>query len=247
MELYSEVLQKFRLAGQGLYDGPLPPEDVDRQRLIEYFDPLPQFYVPLEEQRIDAATYPFHAINQRPMHMYHSWDSQNTWLRQITAENYLFMNRAQGEKMGIADKSWVWVTSHNGKIRVQVKLMEGCQENTVWTWNAIGKQKGAWGLSEDAPESQRGFLMNHLISELLPAAQDERRLTNSDPITGQAAWYDLRVSITPAGKDEPPTSWPEFDAIKPLPGAQASPKQWRYQTHKAVPLKRDFSDILKRS
>ena len=247
MELYSEVLQKFRLAGQGLYDGPLPPETVDRQRLVQYFDPLPFFYVPLEEQRIDAHTYPFHAINQRPMHMYHSWDSQNTWLRQITAENYLFMNRAQGEQMGIIDESWVWVTSHNGKIRVQVKLMEGCQENTVWTWNAIGKQKGAWGLSDDAPESQRGFLMNHLISELLPAAQDERRLTNSDPITGQAAWYDLRVSITPAGADEPATSWPQFDAIKPLPGASASPKQWRYQTHKAVPLKRDFSDILKRS
>jgi sulfite dehydrogenase (quinone) subunit SoeA len=47
--------------------------------------------------------------------------------------------------MGIEDDSWVWVESHNGKIRVQVKLMEGCEEHTVWTWNAIGKQKRRLG------------------------------------------------------------------------------------------------------
>ncbi|WP_240610036.1 molybdopterin oxidoreductase family protein [Billgrantia endophytica] len=246
MELYSEVLQTFRLAGQGLYDGPLPPETVDRERLVQYFDPLPQYYVPLEEQRVDQQRYPFHAINQRPMHMYHSWDSQNAWLRQITAENYLFMNRGRGERLGIADKSWVWVESHNGRIRVQVKLMEGCQEDTVWTWNAIGKQSGAWGLSPDAPESKRGFLMNHLISELLPAADDERRLTNSDPITGQAAWYDLQVSITPAEPEEVESSWPHFATVKPLPGAPTPPDQLRYQTHAAVPLRRSFMDIIKR-
>ena len=30
------------------------------------------------------------------MMMYHSWDSQNAWLRQIIAENALYMNRAHG-------------------------------------------------------------------------------------------------------------------------------------------------------
>ena len=36
--------------------------------------------------------------------------------------------------------------------------------DTVWTWNAIGKRSGAWGLSPDAPEAKKGFLLNHLIS-----------------------------------------------------------------------------------
>ena len=36
--------------------------------------------------------YPLAAVTQRPMAMYHSWDSQNAWLRQIHAQNYLFMN-----------------------------------------------------------------------------------------------------------------------------------------------------------
>ena len=147
--------------------------------------------MPLEEQRIDRDEYPFHAVNQRPMFMYHSWDSQNAWLRQIMSQNYLFMNRVAGEKMGIEDLSWVWVESHNGKIRVQVKLMEGTNEQTVWTWNAIAKRGGAWGLSDDANEATDGFLMNHLISELLPQKGDkEDRVTNSDPVTGQAAWYE---------------------------------------------------------
>jgi anaerobic selenocysteine-containing dehydrogenase len=245
MEIYSETLQKFRLAGQGLYEGPQPSDPTDRERLVRYCDPLPDWYVPLEEQRIDGAHYPFHAINQRPMHMYHSWDSQNAWLRQITAQNFLYMNRRRAETLGIADLSWAWVESHNGKVRVQVKHMEGCQEDTVWTWNAIGKQAGAWGLSEDAPESRRGFLMNHLISELLPPADGERRLTNSDPITGQAAWYDLKVKISPAAPGEE-GSWPEFPTLQALPGASESPSELRYHTHPAVNLRRAIKDVLTR-
>jgi anaerobic selenocysteine-containing dehydrogenase len=246
MELYSETLQRFRLAGQGLYDGPMPSDPQDKQRLVDYCDPLPDWYLPLEEQAVSHDEYPFHAVNQRPMHMYHSWDSQNAWLRQITAQNFLYMNRRRAEKLGIADESWVWVESHNGRIRVQVKLMEGCQEDTVWTWNAIGKQSGAWGLSPDAPESQRGFLMNHLISELLPPGSGERRITNSDPVTGQAAWYDLKVRITPA-TDGVACSWPEFDTVKPFPGQPESPDELRYQTHEAVNLRRSLKDILTRN
>lgn len=79
----------------------------------------------------------------------------NAWLRQICAQNYLYMNRQRGESMGLADLSWVWVESHNGKIRVQLKLIEGCQEDTVWTWNAIAKQEGAWGLKEGANEAKK--------------------------------------------------------------------------------------------
>ena len=236
IELYSETFQRFRLAGQGLYDGPQPKDPVDRERLATYFDPLPDFYEPLEQQRIDKKEYPFYAVNQRPMMMYHSWDSQNAWLRQIIAQNYLYMNRQRGLQMGIEDKSWVWVESHNGKIRVQVKLIEGCQADTVWTWNAIGKQSGAWGLKPDAPEATRGFLMNHLISELLPARQGERRLTNSDPITGQAAWYDLMVKIYPASPGDEGT-WPTFPTMKPLPGDIPAPDVLRYHTHKPVNLK----------
>ncbi len=48
----------------------------------------------------------------------------------------------------------------------------------------------------DAPEAKEGFLLNHVIDELLPEAPDGHRYANSDPVTGQAAWYDLRVRLT---------------------------------------------------
>ncbi|AWP23562.1 formate dehydrogenase [Acidiferrobacter sp. SPIII_3] len=229
IELYSEAIQKFRLAGLGLYDGPTPKERVDQERLATYFDPLPDYYEPLEQQRIDKEEYPFFAVNQRPMMMYHSWDSQNAWLRQIIAQNHLYMNRARGESLGFKDEDWVWVESHNGKIRVQLRLIEGCQEDTVWTWNAIGKQSGTWGLKPGGPEATEGFLMNHLISELLPEKSGERRLTNSDPITGQAAWYDLRVKVTRAAPGEEGV-WPTFANVSPLPNAAPKPDILRYNT-----------------
>jgi hypothetical protein len=72
-----------------------------------------------------------------------------------------------------------------------VKLTGNVQADTVWTWNALGKRKGRWGLSNKAPESNQGFLLNPLISDLTPNAD----YANADPITGQAAWFDLRVAI----------------------------------------------------
>ncbi len=224
MQIYSEPLQKFRLAGQGLYEGPCPSEPEDRERLVRYFDPLPDWYAPLDGARhYDALEadnsgeggYAFSAITQRPMMMYHSWDSQNAWLRQILAQNFLYMNAATAAAQGLRDYDWVWVESRNGKVRCQLKTMEGVESHTVWTWNAIGKQSGAWGLDRDASESTHGFLLNHLISESLPHRAGERSLTNSDPITGQAAWFDLRVKIYKAAETG---VWPQFAPLARLPG-----------------------------
>ncbi|SFV52998.1 Anaerobic dimethyl sulfoxide reductase chain A [hydrothermal vent metagenome] len=245
MEVYSETLQKFNLAGQGLYDGPCPTDEVSKKRLTSYFTPFPTFYKPLEVDMINEEEYPFSTTTQRPMFMYHSWDSQNAWLRQIMAQNRLFMNRKKAISMGISDDSWVWVESENGKIKVQVRLMEGVEENTIWTWNAIGKQSGAWGLKADANEATKGFLLNHLISELLPKKESQREMTNSDPVTGQAAWYDTRVKIYLATDGEE-KSYPQFDTIKPIPNAKKQPSVLRYQTHKAVNLVRSMKDILTR-
>jgi hypothetical protein len=165
-QLYCEPLQRFRLAAQG--HGDRQPPDRARERIETYFDPLPFWYPPFEGEMVDGAEFPLHAITQRPMHMYHSWGSQNAWLRQITAENRLYIHRDLGARIGVGDEDWVWIASHLGRVKCQVRLMDGVNPHTVWTWNAIGKRKGAWGLDKDAPEATRGFLLNHLISELLP-------------------------------------------------------------------------------
>ena len=246
MEIYSETLQKFRLAGQGVYEGPKPSREIDRQRLAKFFDPMPFWYLPLEQQQIDHDEYPFFAVNQRPMFMYHSWDSQNAWLRQIMSQNYLYINRKRAEQLGFEDLQWVWVESHNGKIKVQLKHMEGVNSDTVWTWNAIAKQRGAWALSDDAPESEKGFLMNHLIAETLPERSGEDTgVTNSDPVTGQAAWYDLRVKISHAEAHDA-RSEPQFDSIRRTPGQADPVSTLRYAVGKQVNLRRSLKDVLLR-
>jgi sulfite dehydrogenase (quinone) subunit SoeA len=207
-QLWSEPLQRFRLAARGFGERQ-PPEHM-RARIERHFDPLPFWYPPFEGEMTDAAAFPLHAITQRPMHMYHSWGSQNAWLRQITAENRLYIHRDVGARIGVEDDDWVHVTSHIGRVTCQVRLMDGVNPHTVWTWNAIGKRKGAWNLDADAPESERGFLLNHLISELLPGDGDHRH-SNSDPITGQAAWFDLRVSVVKA--DVRDRSEPSFEPL----------------------------------
>jgi anaerobic selenocysteine-containing dehydrogenase len=139
-----------------------------------------------------------HAITQRPAAMYHSWGSQNAWLRQIHGRNPLYVPGAVCDEHGLNDGDWVHVISHHGRITVPIARMDAVNGKTIWTWNAIGKRKGAWALSDRAPEATKGFLLNHLIHELLPPKGDGLRWSNSDPITGQAAWYDLRVRIEKA-------------------------------------------------
>lgn len=215
IQLWSEELQSFRSAAQGRRAGRRPPEHL-RARIERWFDPLPFWSLPLEVQASDLQKYPLAAVTQRPMAMYHSWDSQNAWLRQIHAHNYLFVIPKTARAAGIADDDWIWVESQWGKVRCQCRYTEAVEPGTVWTWNAIGKAQGAWQLSDDANESRRGFLLNHLISEELPSGQGT--VSNSDPVTGQAGWYDVRVRIYPAGADEARESWPQFAPMPDAPG-----------------------------
>ncbi|WP_456373838.1 sulfite dehydrogenase subunit SoeA [Thiolapillus sp.] len=226
VHLYSEVLQKFRLAAQGKRPGKQPPDRL-RKRVEMYFDPLPFYHETLESRLIDTQTYPLNALTQRPMAMYHSWDSQNAWLRQIHTHNYLFVNPHLGKVNGFHDGDWVWVESPHGKVRCMARFSNAVEPGTVWTWNAIGKAAGTWGLAPKANESQKGFLLNHLISEELPECEAGEHMSNSDPVTGQAAWFDVRVKVYKAGAEEPEVSSPQFVPQKPVPGQQ--PRRGRWQ------------------
>ncbi len=224
LQLYVEPLQKFRLAAQG--HGAVQPPERLKARIETHFDPLPIWYPPFEGARVDTVAFPLNAVTQRPMPMYHSWGSQNAWLRQILGANRLFMNRVTAAGLGLVDDDWVWVSSHAGRIRAQLKLMDGVNAHTVWTWNAIGKRAGAWNLAADSPEFSRGFLLNHLITETLPGSGAAEG--NADPITGQAAWYDLRVRVEKAPAAEAGESAPHFSVLGHPASLRASPDILRY-------------------
>ncbi len=166
LHVYSEVLQRFRAAAQGKWPGRKPPARLAK-RVETYFDPLPFFYEPLESQLVDKTRFPLNALTQRPMAMYHSWDSQNAWLRQIHSHNYLYVNPKMAVGQGIDDGDWIWVESHLGRVKCMCRYSEAVEPGTVWTWNAIGKASGAWAL---APERGR-------VHQGLPAQSHHRRGT----------------------------------------------------------------------
>ncbi|MEL6700134.1 MAG: molybdopterin oxidoreductase family protein, partial [Pseudomonadota bacterium] len=207
-QLYVEPMRKFQLAAEGV--GDRQPPDHLRQRIKDTMSPLPIWYDTAPDNR--GEEFPITALTQRPMAMYHSWGSQNAWLRQIHGQNPLFVPTKIWVDNKFEEGEWARVTSPHGEIVVPVAHMAALNDNTVWTWNAIGKRKGAWALDDDAPEAKKGFLLNHLIHELLPPKGDGLRWSNSDPITGQAAWFDLRVRVERA--DAPAEAQPAFPPIE---------------------------------
>jgi hypothetical protein len=69
--------------------------------------------------------------------------------------------------------------------------------------------------------------LNHLITELLPP-KDGDSAANADPITGQAAWYDLRVRIEKVLPAEVGHSAPSFTVLAHPPSLASPPEIVRY-------------------
>jgi hypothetical protein len=80
-------------------------------------------------------------------------------------------------------------------------------------------------------------LLNHLISDLLPPPKDDGAdgLANADPITGQAAWYDLRVRVERAPAAEAGHSAPRFTTLSHPPSLPQAPEIVRYGAQFAGP------------
>ena len=69
--------------------------------------------------------------------------------------------------------------------------------------------------------------MNHLISEMLPENGADP-LANADPVTGQAAWYDLRVRIEKTSAAEAGRTAPSFAPLHHPPSLPPPPDIVRY-------------------
>ena len=102
--LYVEPMRKFQRAAEG-HGERQPPEHL-RARIKETLDPLPIWYPPFEEGAVEKDLFPLHALTQRPMAMYHSWGTQNAWLRQIHGLNPLYLPSKQMREHGLKDGDW---------------------------------------------------------------------------------------------------------------------------------------------
>ena len=234
IELYSETLRRFQLAGEG-FGARVPPDEARRRRLRENFDPLPFWRATMGDE---TEARPLCAVTQRPMFMYHSWDSQNAWLRQIADRNPVFLHRTLAESLGIREGDAVWIESRMGRTAARAKLADGMRADSVWTWNAIAKSPGAWGLTPDSREATDSFLMNRLISEWDAAGA----FPHADPITGQAAWYDLRVSVRKMSPAEELRAFPPLEERAKV--SESHPARIRHAVGTPQNIRRPLRDVL---
>ena len=122
----------------------------------------------------------------------------------------------------------MWVESQWGKVRCMARYREAVEPGTVWTWNAIGKAPGAWRLAPDANEVAARLPAQPSDLRRAAAAPTAARISNSDPITGQAGWYDVRVRIYKAGADEAADDLAAVRAAAgALPGTRARAPRWQ--------------------
>jgi hypothetical protein len=59
-------------------------------------------------------------------------------------------------------------------------------------------------------------------------ADARRVISNSDPITGQAGWYDVRVRIRPADPEPVEATWPQVEAVPAAPGVRGAERVVAY-------------------
>ncbi len=77
-----------------------------------------------------------------------------------------------------------------------------------------------------------------MIDELLPEQGSGYRYANADPVTGQAAWYDLRVRLEKASEAEAGVSVPQLPALTPPRGLPDAPGVLRYGQQFRQPARR---------
>jgi hypothetical protein len=199
--LYLEPLRRFQLAAEG--HGDRQPPDHLRARIRQTLDPLPLWYPPFEETRSRPPTSRCTRSPSGRWPMYHSWGTRRTpGCARSTGMNPLYVPRPSGEH-GFAEGDWAWLTSPHGRIKVPVARMDALNPHTVWTWNAIGKRRGAWALDRGRARGRAGVPAQPPDPRASAAQRRRAALVEFGPVTGQAAWYDLRVRIEKAPEGGP--------------------------------------------
>jgi anaerobic selenocysteine-containing dehydrogenase len=122
---------------------------------LQAFDPLPDLVCALSKRLVDKEEYPYHALTQRPAAMYHSWGSRmpgcadpRRRTRSMCRAPSAMRRRAGRRRLGVGGPRRTGASGAGARTAA-------VNAKTMWTWNAIGKRKGAWALDRDAPEVAR--------------------------------------------------------------------------------------------
>ncbi len=146
------------------------------------------------------------------MDMYHSWGSQNAWLRQIRGKNYLYLPTKIWQAQGFQEGDYARVTSplgHRWSPRSPTWRVSTPTRSGPGTPSASAAAPGR--STKRRTRRKRASSSTTSSPNFCPEKGDGQRWSNSDPVTGQAAWFDLRVKIEKVGPKE--HSEPQFPTL----------------------------------
>ncbi|MEW5877641.1 MAG: molybdopterin-dependent oxidoreductase [Acidobacteriota bacterium] len=169
------------------------------------YDPLPGVHPvtdALGREVDDGEEYPFAVVTYKDAYHGQARTVQNSWLRLIKPENFIEMNRTDGQRLGIRDGDWVKLTAPGGaSVEGRVKLMEGVRPGVI----AVSHHYGHWASGAETVkvngqtvpgDSARALgVQSNLVGRLDPHLGN---VCLMDKIGGSAAFFDARVRVEKA-------------------------------------------------
>ncbi len=207
-QLYSETLQKFRLSAEGVRQ-PVAPE-THRDRILAGFDPIPSWYRPLEERRSIATAFRTMPLPSDRRHV--SFVGFDECLAPpdpyresaLCTRARLRCGRPRRRRLGLGHvPPW----AHQGPDQPD---RCGEPDDAVDLERDRQAQAGLGPCSRCA-RGQVGLPAQPPDPRTAAAQRRWHAVVQFRSVTGQAAWYDLRVRIDRAEPDE--TSAPQFEAL----------------------------------
>ena len=165
IQIYSEVLQKFRLAAQGKGAGRKPPAHLEGAHRAN--SSIRCRSTTSRSKRSRPISPAFRCAPSRSGR----WRCITRGIRRTrgcarsTRTTTCSSIRRVARAAGIEDGGWMWVESPWGKVRCMASYSEAVEPGTVWTWNAIGKARG-----RVEPRARR-----ERVAARLPAQPPDRR------------------------------------------------------------------------
>ncbi len=169
------------------------------------YDPLPGVH-PIRDaigrEVEESPEYPFAVVTYKDAYHAQARTVQNSWLRLIKPENFIEMNRADGQRLGIRDGDWVKLTAPSGAaVQGRVKLVEGVRPGVL----AVSHHYGHWasgaetvkinGQTVAGDAARRLGVQSNLVGRLDPYLGN---VCLMDTVGGSAAFFDARVRVEKA-------------------------------------------------
>jgi len=164
-------------------------ENIDPARYAIALSPLPGKEHAFPTPHREAQDYPFYLITYKRMYRNQSGNtSLNPILNalgQDTDTNFVLINRATANSLGVAQGDYVVIESRVGKVKGEARLTEGIRPDTVAVSYNYGQQ------SPDLPEYAKKGIWINSVMELHP-----------DLVSGMNSFNDTKCKVYPAARAE---------------------------------------------